>query len=460
MKKYLILLAPLLFFLSGCALFSSNIVFSSAQGFKDAKLSARSVPAKVTEESNTVLETKGYVYIGLVRLEDEVNSCWDKDCKDFKCTDSLPHKDMTKEVLEKAASHGGDLFVLESNAKLDISSTEKKSGPCVRQGDKYIQVSYCCKQGKGYCESTCYRTERRTVCLEQASIYGKKCSFVTSGKVWRHDPELIKYAQQIKEYDRVQNEYVKNSNDKYSTDKEPERFLSKTNYKYGFKDRNGKIVIPPEFEDASMLGWRDGLTPAAAGKWKEHKWGFIDKAGKWVIQPSYDAQPVSFQDGLAAASVNKKWGFINKKGIYVIEPQFMNADRFSEGLAAIAMDNKWGYINKKGAIVIKPQFRKAYPFSEGLAAIAVDKKWGYIDKQGNIAIGLQFDYAAAFAKGIAQVIVSNRWGYINEAGELLATNVSAKPDSTSFFLRLMNEPEAFQEDLRKGMDKALKNLQR
>jgi hypothetical protein len=432
MKKYLILLAPLLFFLSGCALFSSNIVFSSAQGFKDAKLSARSVPAKVTEESNTVLETKGYVSIGLVRLEDEVNSCWDKDCKDFKCTDSLPHKDMIKEVLEHAALHGGDLLVLDSNAKLEISSTEKKSGPCIRQGDKYIQVSYCCKQGKGYCESTCYRTERRTVCLEQASIYGKKCAFVTSGKVWRQDPELKQRDQHIKEYKRLSEAYLKNRIDKYKPDevKYPEKMRVDT--KYGFKDKYGKVVISPQFSDTYGDGWSEGLQAVAVGRVLNEKWGFIDKTGKWVIQPSYDVRPKSFQEGLAAVSVEKRWGFINKKGIFVIKPQFTNAYWFTEGLAAVAVDNKWGYIDKQGNRMIKPQFSVAFPFSEGLAQVAIEGKWGYVDKQGNFVLKPLFDYAEDFVKGIARVVVGNRCRIINKRGELLADDIAQTDGSCPF----------------------------
>ena len=324
---------------------------------------------------------------------------------------------MIKEALEHAALHGGDLLVLDSNAKLEISSTEKKSGPCVRQGDKYIQVPYCCKYGRGYCESTCYRTERRTVCLEQASMYGKKCSFVTSGKVWRHDPELIKYTQQIKEYLRLKDIYSKNYSDKYWPDevKFPEKVRVDT--KYGFKDKSGKIVISPQFNSHSALGWSEGLQ-AVALDWK---WGFIDKTGAWVIQPSYDAQPGQFTEGLASVSVDKKWGFINKKGIYVIKPRFTRAGRFSEGLAAIAVDDKWGYIDKRGNIVIEPQFRNAHDFSEGYAAIAVgDKKWGYIDKRANLIIKTQFDYAETFVKGIAKVVIDDRWGFINKAGERLA----------------------------------------
>jgi hypothetical protein len=420
MKKSLILIGSFLFFLSGCAPFSSNITFTPV--FKDEKVSARSVPAKISTETDKVLEAKGYVYIGLVRLEDEVNSCWEKDCNNFACTDNLPHKDMMKEVLEKAAGVGGDLLVVGKNAKRELIDTQKESGPCVSYMDRYIEVPYCCKQGRGYCERTCYRTEKRTVCIKQATVSGMKCAFVTTGHVWRHDLELVKQAQQTKEYLRLKEVYSKNYNDKYRPDEVKFPEYVRIDTKYGFKDKSGKVVISPQFSNTDIVfGWSEGLQAVSVGRPSQQKWGFIDKTGEWVIQPTYDAEPRPFKEGLAAVSVDKKWGFINKKGIYVIKPQFMGTWNFSEGLAAVAVSDKWGYIDKRGNMVIEPQFWKGYGFSEGLAPVAVAvKKWGYIDRRGNVIIKPQFDYAEAFVKGIAKVVIDNRWGFINKDGERLA----------------------------------------
>ncbi|HYP12494.1 MAG TPA: WG repeat-containing protein, partial [Bryobacteraceae bacterium] len=72
----------------------------------------------------------------------------------------------------------------------------------------------------------------------------------------------------------------------------PGLFPVKVNGKYGFIDRNGKILVNPQFDDAGMF--EDGRAPVALGK----SWGFIDRAGKLVIHPQYElADP--FSDGLA-----------------------------------------------------------------------------------------------------------------------------------------------------------------
>jgi hypothetical protein len=362
MKKYLILIAPILFLLSSCAIFSSNITFTPVDGLSDVKIGSRTTPAKISKESDKILEGKGYARIGFVRLEDEVKSCWDKECQNFECTDNLPHKDMIKEVLEKATAHGGDLLVFESNAKPELLSTQKKSGPCVRSGDTYIQVPYCCKYGRGYCESTCYRTERRTVCIEQATIYGKKCSFVTSGKVWRHDPHLIKDLAKIeweKKFPRNFEVMKKAYEPRFQEDlkKGFSRVgppAIKVSGKYGFQEsvQSNKIIIKPQYTDVYYT-WSEDLIAASVGERDQQLWGFIDKTGKWVIRPSYQAAK-NFCDGVAAVRVNNKYGYIDKKGDFIIKPQFDVAWDFMQGIARVKGGNKKGYVNKLGEVFMEP----------------------------------------------------------------------------------------------------------
>ena len=55
------------------------------------------------------------------------------------------------------------------------------------------------------------------------------------------------------------------------------------------------------------------------------KWGYIDKSGKIVIEPQFD-DASSFSEGLAAVCLGDycplrgKWGYIDKSGEYVWEP--------------------------------------------------------------------------------------------------------------------------------------------
>jgi hypothetical protein len=445
MKKYYVIII-FLSLLSSCTTFSSNTKFTPADGFQKVEFSTRPVPATITKEPDQTLKEKGYIRIGSVRLEDDFKSCWDKECQNFECTYNQPHKDMIKEVLERATAQGGDLLILESNAKGELLRTEKEDGPCVRYGDKYIQVSYCCKQGKGYCESTCYKTEKRTVCMERTTVYGKKCAFVTSGNVWRHEPELIKYFQ-------FNRDYHKYFRDKYWPKEATEPGIALENAKLGFKDTSGKMIIASQFSQVSNR-WYEGLRAACIVKLKDEKCGFIDKTGKWIIQPYFDVRPGSFHEGLAAVSVNNKWGFIDRQGKYVINPQYMavNFDGFSEGLVAVKMDKKWGYVDKKGSFIIKPQFTNAYAFSEGLAAVEIDGKWGYIDKQGKIIIIPQFDISLHFVKDIAKVRVGNNWKLINKTGEVIGADLS-RPFNDYYLTEF--DPDEYSRRLGEGLQRGL-----
>jgi hypothetical protein len=224
-------------------------------------------------------------------------------------------------------------------------------------------VSYCCKYGKGYCESTCFREERRTVCLEQGTISGKKCSFVTSGKVWRQDPELIKDLAKTEKEKKFPSKF-KVMKKTYMANlpkalKERQRISTAAPWrmqagdKYGFQESllSKKIIIPPQY--IAVQRFSEDFASVAIGEKDKKLWGFIDINGKWVIQPLYhDAS--SFYEGLASVKVNNKYGYIDKQGNFIIKPQFDAAYSFIEGIAKVKVGNKEGYINKAGEVFMEP----------------------------------------------------------------------------------------------------------
>jgi len=111
--------------------------------------------------------------------------------------------------------------------------------------------------------------------------------------------------------------------------------------KMGFKNRNGQIIIPAQ-------------------------WNMV-----------YD-----FHEGLAMVQ-NWECGFINEKGEVVVPLEWDDCEYFSEGLAMVKKDDKCGFINKAGELVIPLVWNYAHPFFNGRAIVFNDKQ-RYIDKQGNI----------------------------------------------------------------------------
>ena len=230
-----------------------------------------------------------------------------------------------------------------------------------------------------------------------------------------------------------------------------------TVYKYGFINKTGKYVVPPQFD--SIGDFSEGLALVAVGD----KRGYIDKTGKIVIPLKFEYFALTnlfsegsenFSEGLAAAigKTKGKLGYIDKTGNYVISPQFDETKKFSEGLAAVEVKGQYGYINKQGNYVIKPQFEYASNFLNGLAIVQLYEvkinnekqhyKYGLIDKTGKYIAAPKFDQIsdtdinrtftsiAEFKEGLMHVgmggdyysragYINVKWGLIDRRGKIV-----------------------------------------
>jgi WG containing repeat len=248
-----------------------------------------------------------------------------------------------------------------------------------------------------------------------------------------------------------------------TTSTDLDRFIFRKKDKLGFIDRNGKIIIPAQF-DRIDEDFSEGLAAVSIGD----KWGYINPMGKVVISLKFN-QALSFQEGLGAISIKNKggsheWGYIDQTGKIAIPPQFQTPGRFEHGLAYIYTgnesssftidktgkvvatpspnpakeatkgesdglrsfeeNNKYGYKDRTGKIVIPAKFDRVgfYPgyFNDGLAPACLNKKCGYIDKTGKIVIPFQFDLVAdKFSDGLAWVNINKKLGYINKTGKFI-----------------------------------------
>lgn len=241
-------------------------------------------------------------------------------------------------------------------------------------------------------------------------------------------------------------------------------FLITVKDKYGFIDRSGKVVVPPQFEDAEEFS--EGLAVVkVAGLY-----GYIDASGKFAIKPKF-YNAASFSDGMAAVfspdgGQNGSMGYIDKTGSLVITlppEQRGFPPPLSDGLALIWNERKLGYMDATGRVVIKPQFDSAFPFSEGLAQVLVGERYGYIDKTGRVVIAPQFyriyipdrlgrQHASMppspFHEGLAGVKLDDQgtWGYVDKAGQLIfktQTSHLAYPFSEGLARLLVNHDFGF-----------------
>jgi hypothetical protein len=187
--------------------------------------------------------------------------------------------------------------------------------------------------------------------------------------------------------------------------------MDSTGTKWGFIDKEGKVIISPQFAFSGNFS-----SSKCAVCNSDLKWGYIDKEGKISINYQFDGG-TAFINGMAIVKLDDKWGVIDEKGKYIINPQFSAMIPDNE-MFLFEQDEKWGWCDKSGKITINAQFKVAYPFKDNnLAAVKSGEMYGYIDKEGKILINPQFDHAIPFNGGLGLVSSSRKIGFIDTEGK-------------------------------------------
>ncbi|MFD1552541.1 hypothetical protein DNU06_17075 [Putridiphycobacter roseus] len=88
-----------------------------------------------------------------------------------------------------------------------------------------------------------------------------------------------------------------------------------TNHKSGFIDKSGALVIPIKY--SNVRNFSEGL---AAFK-DSSLWGFINKKGDTVIPPQFESISYGFSNGLCRFEKNSAWGYINQVGNIIWQTQ-------------------------------------------------------------------------------------------------------------------------------------------
>ena len=211
---------------------------------------------------------------------------------------------------------------------------------------------------------------------------------------------------------------------------------------WGYKDRQGKVVIGPRF---SMAGpFSRGIAPV----FLDGGWAYIDRNGRVILKAfTFDNGPDYFREGLARYMADGKIGFFDRSGKIVIKAQFDFAGRFSEGRASVCQGcrqipagehftmegGKWGFIDRTGRLVITYQFDAAGNFEKGRARVQVRGTWKYIDKNGLAADKRRLTQMNSFSYPCSSVfIVANLTG---DFSGLASESPAAGQTSGAFFPR-------------------------
>lgn len=259
---------------------------------------------------------------------------------------------------------------------------------------------------------------------------------------------------------------------------QPPVFAIRSGDLHGLIDREGRVIVPAEFEDLK-LGDPLILVRKAA------RVAYLDYTGRMVIQPQAELT-LPFAEGLTPAPLRDsqgrgRMGYVDVQRKVVIEPAYVHAEGFVDGLAVVGMDDAWGAlkygaIDRKGQWVLKPEHEKlmvlaggvlrsetksrvvrAYArdgreitpsgvdfvgiASEGMIRIWSGRQQGYMNLRGEVIVPPRFQQANDFRDGMARVWDNGKIGYIDREGRLA---VPARYDSGEDFsegLALVKEGE-------------------
>lgn len=192
-----------------------------------------------------------------------------------------------------------------------------------------------------------------------------------------------------------------------------QRALVPSDTKFGFINKQGKLVIPAIYNRAHEFS--EGLAAIE----ENNNWGYIDPTGKKVIEPQYITAR-DFSQGLAAVRKDMYGGYLDKKGVFAIEPKYGRLDTFEENGTAIVSYGKLSeVIDRKGKTLIGPKYKTIGLVSKDLYWIETNNKFGIANISGQIVVEPQYDSIGVMNEGLIPFKHSERWGYLNSDGKIV-----------------------------------------
>ncbi|WP_426983613.1 SEL1-like repeat protein [Brevibacillus borstelensis] len=207
-----------------------------------------------------------------------------------------------------------------------------------------------------------------------------------------HNNEIIKKA--------MENDDISLLNDSDLMDVSPgfasfAELLNYEHYQYGW----GHIWQPFEEEPEVEIYEENGL------------WGLKDKDGKVLLQPQFDEFYGFGPEDLAVVSQGGKFGYVHKSGRIAIPLVWEDAYDFEYGTTSsiVKRNGQFGLIDPNGNTVVPAQYEALESLDySGLFTAKKDGKWGVVDQSGSTVIDFEYDEAFENGHGFYHTAVKGR----------------------------------------------------
>jgi hypothetical protein len=119
----------------------------------------------------------------------------------------------------------------------------------------------------------------------------------------------------------------------------------------------------------AVSDWKEmvSFTKKNFGIFGKVSYGFKDKDGKVIIKPQYDWAD-EFRDGVARIIIKEKYGYIDAEGSMILPPIFDWADNFYKGKASVHIENRVFFINTAGHCISTHFLKINEPISDDFLA--------------------------------------------------------------------------------------------
>lgn len=171
-------------------------------------------------------------------------------------------------------------------------------------------------------------------------------------------------------------------------------YQEKQDSKYGYIDKNGGIVIKPQFTMAQ--DFKDGTAVVNMSQDPiVNKYGLIDKKGKFIVQPEYNDILILGEGMLALGiPINKEYSYFGSKyaiagadGAPLTDFIYYGVSEYKNGIASAFNNTDTFFIDRTGLKVENlPSVKGAGTLSllDGIIKVDVDRRLYYIDREGEI----------------------------------------------------------------------------
>jgi ankyrin repeat protein len=464
---------------AGCATTLSNRAVEFGP-LTERSFGSFSKPAQVSKESGDQLYAKGFARLGSLAVVQVLERCTSAESGAEKCEKIPQSIGPTADLLQEAASRGGEIVTLLEDAKGEKKATAGKN--CFRMETVREYSSMVYYKGQ-YSPGMVTRSE----CAEWRTTLSRELHIVSSGIVWKLDPDLAKSQQDKDKLARaaadgdltrvrsfVERGIPADSRDPSgipivawaasSGNQDLVEYLMSKGAQLCAKDfLLSPLEMAANSQDLKMMRF---LISKGANVDRRNSAGSTPLLTACLKQQT-DVVRVLLEAG---ADVNAK----NDKGITPLmaavrggRGEFTKEDHnmlgqdpeiprmlLERGVNPAAADNEgkrvlehaaetvefgkaaafylnwrigaFGYVDKQGKWVIKPSHQQAFPFSGGLATVVdwyydiESEKTGFIDRTGKLVIAPRFHFVGNFHEGLALVRIDGRkYGYIDKTGNFV-----------------------------------------